>query len=94
MDTRPSEEQLRLLKEIAESHSGSANIQNMAKAMVNIEGKVRPADKQLVWGVLRGINARESEKELAKLINAFDTTASGIQEKRLSKLLPTSPAPK
>lgn len=93
MDTKPSEEQLTLLKEIAESHSDTVNIQNMAQAMVNIEGKVRPADKQLVWSVLRGISSGESEKELAKLINAFDTKASNAQAKRLARLLPAPPSP-
>ena len=87
MENRPNDEQRSLLEEIAESRSDTLNIQNMAKAMVNMEGKVRPNDKKLLWQVLQGINTGESEKELAKLITAFDTKASKTQAKRLSRLL-------
>ena len=51
--------QVETLKQIASGTDVTQNEQNLAKAMLNIEGTIGLEDKQLVWGVLRNINAEE-----------------------------------
>lgn len=92
MDNAASEAQREALKPIAEGRNVTANEQAMAKAILNINGKLAREDKQLVWGVLRDIGAFEAEKELAKILNGFKAPASPGLRKRLGKLAPPAPA--
>ncbi len=87
----PDAPQRQTLKQIASGTNVTRNEQNLAKAMLNMKGSIQPEDKQLVWGVLRDINAGEDEKELAKLINRFNDKADKTDKARLNKLLPPKP---
>ena len=91
IDTTPGVAQRKVLEQIASGTNVTENEQNLAKAILNINGTIRPEDKQLVWAVLRDVGAGEGEKELAKLVNSFDTKASDSERARLSKLLPPKP---
>lgn len=88
METKPNKPQHDVLKLIASGTNVTENEQNLAKAMLNINGTITAEDKQMVWSVLRGISASEGERELAKIINRFDEKASKSDQGRLTRLLP------
>ncbi len=93
MENTPTPAQHEVLRQIADGTNVTANEQALAKAMLNMNGSVKAEDKDLVWGVLRDVGAFEGEKELAKVLNQFDTNANPGLRKRLQKLLPPQPKP-
>ncbi len=84
---KPSKEQIKTLEGISPSRGVTANEQRLAKAMLGIDGKL--TDKSAIWEVLRSVNASEGERELAKILNSYNTKAAATEKTRLKSLLPT-----
>lgn len=88
MDKTPNKQQQETLKNLA-NNAASANEQRLAKGLLSINGAISDEGKQEVWSVLRQISASDSERELAKIINRFDDSASNADKERLNALLST-----
>jgi len=80
-----------VLKPIADGINVTADQQKIAQTMLNMDGTIKSDDKKLLWSVLRHVGASEDDRELAKVLNKFDTKATEMEKHRLSHLLPPKP---
>lgn len=90
MDKTPDNQQRETLQNLAKN-AASANEQRLAKGLLSINGALSEEGKQEVWAVMRQITAADGERELAKIINHFNGSASDADRERLNALL-TTPA--
>jgi hypothetical protein len=93
LDRAPTQQQVEQLKELDSSDMLTANEHRLTKVMMNINGTIRAEDKQMLWDVFRTVSAAEGERELAKIINEFDTKINNGERRRLERLLPPKPKP-
>lgn len=89
MEKNPDAKQRQLLQDLA-NNAPSVNEQRLAKGILTIDGSLSDEGKQEVWGVLRQVTAADGERELAKVINRFNGSATAEEKARLTALLPES----
>jgi hypothetical protein len=88
LDKAPTPAQREVLKPIADGINVTADQQKIAQTILNMDGTIKDEDKKLLWSVLRHVGASEDDHELARVLNKFDTKATEMQQRRLSRLLP------
>lgn len=86
MDKTPDNKQRETLQNLA-NNAASANEQRLAKGLLSFNGAISDEGKQEVWAVMRQISAADSERELAKIINHFEGSATTADKARLNALL-------
>jgi hypothetical protein len=89
MDKAADNQQRETLQNLA-SNAPSANEQRLAKGLLSFNGGLTEEGKQEVWTVMRQISAADGERELAKIINRFQGSASTDEKARLNALLSES----
>lgn len=86
MDKAPDNKQRETLQDLA-SNASSANEQRLAKGLLTYNGGLSDEGKQEVWAVLRQVSGTDAERELAKIINHFQSSANESDRNRLNALL-------